>query len=916
MFFLETMFIKIKKTIISLNWLFIGCSYLSSAEDKCQVLFHSARAEIQYKVNLNKREFIKNYKGQKGYLRFTEELKKSKSMRYVFTEVYQILTPKEKKELEWQFFQGIPKEFRELSNKILDPKGNIKTEFLGKDGYALFADKYYEGNMLKAYTNLSAVLDKKIKRELEWQQFNGTTIEFRNLRSKILDSKGNIKTEFLGMEGYAQFADAFYNGDMKKAYLNLSAVLDKKAKQELYWKGFRGTTTEFKSLRDKILDSEGNIKTKFLGMEGYAQFADAFYNGDMSKTYRNLSAILDKIQKQKLNWQKFQGSTTEFRSLRSKILDSKGNIKINFLGMSGCARFADKHYDGDMAKAYINISAVLDKTQKQKLNWQKFQGSAEAFRNLTEKILDTEGNIKTEFLGMEGYAQFADAFYNGDMSKTYLNISAVLDQKTKQELYWQQFQGTTTEFRELRNKILDTEGNIKPVFLGKEGYTQFADAFYNGDMSKTYKNISAILDKKTKQELYWQQFQGTTKEFRELRSKILDLNGNIITKFLGTSGYARFANAFYNGDMSKTYINISAVLDQKTKQELYWQQFQGTTKEFRELRNKILDSKGNIKTQFLGMSGYLLLADTFYNGNMLKAFKDVSAVLDKKTKQELHWQQFQGTTKEFRNLRNKFLDSKGNIKTQFLGMSGYILLADAFYNGDMKKAHINISTLLNKKGKQRLNWRQFPGTTTEFRNLRSKILDSKGNIKTQFMGMSGYILLADTFYNGDMIKTYKNISAILDKKEKRELHWQQFQGTTTEFKKLRDKILDPKGNVKIEFLGMKGQAQFADTHQEGDMAKTYKNISTVLGGAQAIEQSGLGWKVFQGSVKQFYALKDFFKAYDIESLKGEKGQKLVATEVFNGDEKKACHNVSILREELLDNPSDFPELRWLRDFDF
>ena len=89
--------------------------------------------------------------------------------------------------------------------------------------------------------------------------------------------------------------------------------------------------------------------------------------------------------------------------------------------------------------------------------------------------------------------------------------------------------------------------------------------------------------------------------------------------------------------------------------------------------------------------------------------------------------------------------------------------------------------------------------------------------------------------------------------------------------------------------------------------------TVVLGGAQAINQIGLEWNMFTGSVKQFHALKKLFAKYDIEDLKGEDGQKKVAQEVFEGNKLKAYRNVSILRKELLDDSKIFQELRWLEN---
>ena len=124
-------------------------------------------------------------------------------------------------------------------------------------------------------------------------------------------------------------------------------------------------------------------------------------------------------------------------------------------------------------------------------------------------------------------------------------------------------------------------------------------------------------------------------------------------------------------------------------------------------------------------------------------------------------------------------------------------------------------------------------------------------------------------------------------------------------------ILDNQGNIKPEYIGMGGYASFAHTHFKGDMQKTYINISAVLGGVKATRALGLQWKFFQGTTSQFYALKELFKRYGVEYLKGSDGLEKVSREIF-GNRKRTYHNVSILREELLRSKTAFNELKWQR----
>ena len=87
----------------------------------------------------------------------------------------------------------------------------------------------------------------------------------------------------------------------------------------------------------------------------------------------------------KLGWQEFHGRTEIFRKLRGLVLDESGNVREEFVGMEGCARFADQEFSGDMNKTYVNISSVLGGSNSKlmkKLGWQSFLGGTENFRKI------------------------------------------------------------------------------------------------------------------------------------------------------------------------------------------------------------------------------------------------------------------------------------------------------------------------------------------------------------------------------------------------------------------------------------------------------------------------------------------------------------------------------------------------------
>ena len=332
------------------------------------------------------------------------------------------------------------------------------------------------------------------------------------------------------------------------------------------------------------------------------------------------------------------------------------------------------------------------------------------------------------------------------------------------------------------------------------------------------------------------------------------------------------------------------------------------------IRSKLFNLDGSIKRQYIGQTkGYPQFADKYFDGQMQQTFLNVSAVLSKQEMRRLGWKQFQGTTEEFRQLREKLFNPDGSIKQQYIGqMEGYPLFADEYFDGKMQKTFLNVSAALSSQEMRRLGWKQFQGTTEEFRQLRGKLFNPDGSIKQKYIGQAeGYPLFADEYFDGKMQRTFQNVSAVASKQEMKQLGWQAYLGSTEEFRQLRGKLFNPNGSIKQQYIGqMEGYPLFADEYFDGKMQRTFQNVSAVLS-KQEMEQ--LGWKVFIGTVKQFQILElDFLKRYP-KGWIGLDGQKRVADAIFKGNKITAYRNVSALREYFFGGDgAGFRELDWLR----
>ena len=400
--------------------------------------------------------------------------------------------------------------------------------------------------------------------------------------------------------------------------------------------------------------------------------------------------------------------------------------------------------------------------------------------------------------------------------------------------------------------------------------------------------------------------------FNEISEKLSEID---ISQYTGQEGYIRFVEELEGtNNMSSVFKQVFKVLGSVKIKKLQWQEFTGTPEDFKDLKEFLsLD----VINKYKEMEGYIKLANEQFDSDMTKTYLNVSAVLggrDSALMKQLGWQYYVGSVSEFNKLMRKILNNDGSIRKKYTGMKGYAKFAKKYFNNDMLKAYKNVSAVLGGSDSalmKQLGWQAYYGSVSEFNKLRSKILNKDGSIKEEYKGMEGYAKFAKKYFNNDMLKAYKNVSAVLggsDSALMKQLGWQVYQGSVSEFNDLRSKILNKDGSIKEEYKEMKGYAKFAKKYFNNDMQKTYKNVSAVLGGASEMEK--LGWKNFAGTVDQFQKLKELFERNQIEELKGKKGLSRVAKEIFKENTRKTYKMVSALREYLLGSREAFNTLDW------
>lgn len=319
--------------------------------------------------------------------------------------------------------------------------------------------------------------------------------------SAILASN-TAKKNYHGKEGYLRFCTFYFFGRLDTCFQRVSKALTKSVFSQLEWSGmYRGTVNDF--YRELDLLSE----EKYHGRAGYLAYAADHHNGNLFRAFTNASAVLSKQDFSKLSWGKAYYGTVDQHLTEFKELTSG-----NYTNLIGYMTYADRFHSGNMLKAFTNATSILTREQLNRLNWgRRYQGTTSDYTKERNQVFEDD------YQGVDGYIKYADRFHNGDMTKTFANVSAVLTKEEFKKLQWgNKFLGDTEKH------AIDREVLKNPIYRGIYGYVRFADDFYDGYMQLASINASALLSKQEFKELGWSgQFAGKTKDFLELRHFLL-----------------------------------------------------------------------------------------------------------------------------------------------------------------------------------------------------------------------------------------------------------------------------------------------------------------------------------------------------------------------------------------------------------
>ena len=106
-------------------------------------------------------------------------------------------------------------------------------------------------------------------------------------------------------------------------------------------------------------------------------------------------------------------------------------------------------------------------------------------------------------------------------------------------------------------------------------------------------------------------------------------------------------------------------------------------------------------------------------------------------------------------------------------MDGYILMANQYFNGNMKKTYFTMQKILGEEKFKELGWRLFNGTVFDFKITRNILINPKtGKINPNYIGQDKLWKFA-LFFDGSLSKAYMRAFTVLTPTEFEILGWKK-----------------------------------------------------------------------------------------------------------------------------------------------
>ncbi len=508
--------------------------------------------------------FFPKFKQDAGYLAFSG-LHAGGDMRLAYDWVVAVLTAKEFRQLGWgEPFQGTTDDFINIRERLC-PANKVESLYQGRAGYRLYADRFTNGNMQRAYSQMRRVLNKSEIKKLDWGKgFTGSTSEFLAIRSRVFDSDGQVLLRYRNQEGYINYSDDYNKGNMSDAFYQINTVLDVAEVLLLGWgRKFPGTTSRFLMIK-KAFENLDQAIAEYKSRAGYVKFCE-IYGHDMKSTHTMVSVILGKEIFKLLQWgSAFPGTVEAFKSIRDRIFFENGTVRVEYIGKQGYKLFADNYTGGNMVRAYSQILQAFDQDTMLKLRWgNRFPGTTIQFELLQSEVIYPNGLVQIRFFGREGYVLFANDHANGDMKMAYEMMSGLVTTDVFSQLEWgKQFPGTIREYQSVHSRLYNPGGKLKEEFIGKKGYYLYASKYCKERMKVAFGQVSTVFGLDfIRNEVQWGiVFNRMADEFIVLYDTIYTEDNTIKPWLMNEIGQRLYAEIYTDGNTVEAYRMASSIL--------------------------------------------------------------------------------------------------------------------------------------------------------------------------------------------------------------------------------------------------------------------------------------------------------------------------------------------------------------------
>ena len=339
--------------------------------------------------------------------------------------------------------------------------------------------------------------------------------------TNLFGKGGIIKKEYRYPIGLAKYAENYHEGRIDEALQVVRNILMFKSPSsqnpsevlfhQLGWTDSEAidTTKKFWNTWKILMDKNGEVRPKWIGVKGQIQYAKKYTNNSMLSAWQTAQYIL---APNILRWVKTLENAENVQRIVTQFLNKKLYLNTTYMNSRGYLEYAMAHTGGDLSLAFQHSRYLTLSLQKQ-LNWYIYKGSIKDFKRDLE--------ILGKYKGMEGLIEYAKMFHKNRILRAYKNALAVFagdSNKLYTEMGWLPYYTSSLkdpieQYQKEKQQLLYGQKN----YHNTKGYIRFAKKYYEGDMHLAYMNAKALMESLNISTLLgWKRFSGTVKEFKTI----------------------------------------------------------------------------------------------------------------------------------------------------------------------------------------------------------------------------------------------------------------------------------------------------------------------------------------------------------------------------------------------------------------